>query len=131
MIGTYFNSDGYTLPSERIPDFVNRWADTPEKKHFLIQMGLHDEKSKEITRRKSFKEKKDESLWNINDISIIRTFLRWVCQSFTLPITDEIQVGILEKLFSVLGISRVYNHQDFDNAKEWTNNLYLEWKKDK
>lgn len=131
LIGTYFNSDGYTLPSERIPDFVNRWADTPEKKHFLIQMGLHDEKSKEITRRKSFKEKKDENLWNINDISIIRTFLRWVCQSFTLPITDEIQVGILEKLFSVLGISRVYNHQDFDNAKEWTNNLYLKWKKDK
>lgn len=131
LIGTYFNSDDYTLPSERIPDFVNHWADTPEKKQFLIQMGLHDEKSKEIIRRKSFKEKKNENIWNINDASIIRTFLRWICQSFTLPITDEIQVGILETLFSVLNIPGVYNYQDFDNAKEWTNKLYLEWKKNK
>ena len=131
LIGTYFNSDDYTLPSERIPDFVNRWADTLEKKQFLIHMGLHYEKSIEITRRKSFKEKKNENVWNINDVSIIRTFLRWVCQSFTLPITDEIQVGILETLFSVLRISGVYNYQDFGSAKEWTNDLYLEWKKDK
>lgn len=131
LIGTYFDSDDYTLPSERIPEFVNRWADTPEKKQFLIQMGLHAEKSKEITRRKSFKEKNNENIWNINDVSIIRTFLRWVCQSFTLPITDEIQVGILEPLFSVLRISGIYNSEDFDNATEWTNELYFEWKKDK
>lgn len=131
LIGTFFNSDDYTLPSERIPDFVNRWADTPEKKQFLIQMGLHNENSKEITRRKTFMEKKDENIWNINDVSTIRTFLRWVCQSFTLPIKDKIQVGILEPLFSVLRISGIYNSEDFENAKEWTNELYLEWKKDK
>lgn len=131
LIGTYFNSDGYTLPSERIPDFVNRWADTPEKKQFLIQMGLHDEKSKEITRRKSFKEKKNENIWNINDANIIRTFLHWVCQSFVLPITDKIQVSILESLFSALKISGVYSPDDFVIAKEWTNELYLEWKKNK
>lgn len=131
LIGTYFDSDDYTLQSERIPDFVYRWADTPEKKQFLIQMGLHAEKSQEIVRRKSFTEKKDENIWNINDVSIIRTFLRWVSQSFTLPITDVTQVGILEPLFSVLGISGIYNSEDFNNAKEWTNELYLEWKKDK
>lgn len=131
LIGTYFNSDGYTLPSERIPDFVYRWADTPEKKQFLIQMGLHDEKSKEIIRRKSFKEKKNENIWNINDANIIRTFLHWVCQSFILPITDKIQVSILEPLFSALRISGVYYPDDFVEAKEWTNELYLEWKKNK
>ena len=131
LIGTYFNSDGYTLPSERIPDFVYRWADTPEKKQFLIQMGLHDEKSKEIMRRKSFKEKKNENIWNINDANIIRTFLHWVCQSFILPITDKIQVSILEPLFSALRISGVYYPDDFVEAKEWTNELYLEWKKNK
>lgn len=131
LIGTYFDSDDYTLQSERIPDFVYRWADTAEKKQFLIKMGLHAEMSQEIVRRKSFTEKKNENIWNINDVSIIRTFLRWVSQSFTLPITDEIQVGIIEPLFSVLRISGIYNYEDFDNAKEWTNELYLEWKKEK
>jgi hypothetical protein len=131
LIGTYFNSDDYTLTSERIPDFVNKWADTPEKEQFLIQMGLHDEKSKEITRRKSFKEKKYENIWNLNDLNIIRTFLRWVCQTFTLPITDKVQVSILEPLFTVLRISGNYFFEDFVNAKEWTNELYLEWKKEK
>lgn len=108
LIGTYFNSDDYTLPSERIPDFINGWADTQEKKLFLIKMGLHDDKSIEIIRRKSFKEKKKENVWNINDANIIRTFLHWVCQSFALPITDKIQVSILESLFSALKISGVY-----------------------
>ena len=131
LVGTYFNSKEYTLPSERIPDFIDRWANTLEKKQFLIQMGLHDDNSKEITRRKSFKDKKNESIWNINDTNIIRTFLRWVCQAFPLPITDEIQVGILEPLFSVLRIAGIYKSDDFVSAKEWTNELYLDWKKAK
>ena len=131
LVGTYFNSKEYTLPSERIPDFIDRWANTLEKKQFLIQMGLHDDNSKEITRRKSFKDKKNESIWNINETNIIRTFLRWVCQAFPLPITDEIQVGILEPLFSVLRIAGIYKSDDFVSAKEWTNELYLDWKKAK
>lgn len=131
LIGTYFNSDDYTLQSERIPNFIYEWADTPEKKQFLIKMGLHDDKSNEIIRRKSFKEKKNENNWNINDANIIRTFLHWVCQTFALPITDKIQVSILEPLFSALRISGVYSPDDFVVAKEWTNELYLEWKKNK
>ena len=94
-------------------------------------MGLHDDKSNEIIRRKSFKEKKNENNWNINDANIIRTFLHWVCQTFALPITDKIQVSILEPLFSALRISGVYSPDDFVVAKEWTNELYLEWKKNK
>lgn len=94
-------------------------------------MGLHDDKSNEIIRRKSFKEKKSENIWNINDANIIRTFLHWVCQTFALPITDKVQVSILEPLFSALRISGVYSPDDFVVAKEWTNELYLEWKKNK
>lgn len=131
LIGTYFNSNDYTLQSERIPNFIDGWADTPEKKQFLIKMGLHDDKSNEIIRRKSFKEKKSENIWNINDANIIRPFLHWVCQTFALPITDKIQVCILESLFSALRISGVYSSDDFVVAKEWTNELYLEWKKNK
>ncbi len=131
FIGTYFNSDDYTLPSERIPEYINRWTDTSEKKQFLIQLGLHVDQSKEITRRKSFKEKKCENIWNINDASIIQTFLRWVLQSFTLPISDKTQVSILEPLFAFLRIAGIYNEEDFSKAKEWSNELYLDWKKNK
>ena len=131
FIGTYFNSNDYTLPSERVPEYINQWANTSEKKQFLIQLGLHDNQSKEITRRKSFKEKKSENIWNINDASIIRTFLRWVSQSFTLPISNEAQVSILEPLFASLHIAGSYYEADFSEAKEWSNELYLNWKKNK
>ena len=131
LIGTYFNSDNYTLPQERVPAIIANWANTPEKKRFLIQLGLHDDQSKEILRRKSFKEKKTENVWNINDLNIIRNFLKWVSGSFTLPITDDVQVGILEPLFNTLRITGIYNEQDFTSATEWTNELYFDWKNTK
>ena len=95
LVDTYFNSDEYTLVEEQTPSFVKNWANNDDKKHFLIELGLHDDQSKEIIRRKSFKEKKLENIWNITDISIIRPFLKWVISSFELPIINANQVNIL------------------------------------
>lgn len=131
LIGTYFNSDDYTLPSERTPEYINRWANTLEKQQFLIKLGLHNEQSSEIKRRKCFKNKQNENIWNINDANVIRTFLRWVSKSFTLPISDEIQVNILRPLFRFLQIWPQFYESDFSEAKEWSNELYLNWKKNK
>ena len=50
LIGTYFDSNEFTLPIEQVPPFIGSWANTPEKKQFLIQLGLHDNESKEIQR---------------------------------------------------------------------------------
>lgn len=131
LIDTYINSDAYTLEVERTPAFISNWANTEEKKQFLLKLGIHDETSNEISRRKSFIEKKNENIWGITDARIIRTFLNWVSESCQLPITDENQVSILSQLFGNLKVQTVYNEEDFSEAKEWSNNLYLNWKNEK
>ena len=35
LIGTYFDSNEFTLPIEQVPPFIGNWANTPEKKQFL------------------------------------------------------------------------------------------------
>ncbi|WP_461484325.1 S1 RNA-binding domain-containing protein [Porphyromonas asaccharolytica] len=130
LIGTYFDSEDYTLQEERTPSYILSWANTPEKKSFLIRLGLHDDQSKEILRRKSFRSKKVENVWNIKE-PVIRTFLKWVAETFTLPITEESQVKILESLFESLRIEKQYDEEDFSKATEWGNELYLKWKAEK
>lgn len=129
--GRYFDSDDYTLSSERAPFVITNWADTPEKKTFIIQLGFHDAESQEILRRKSFKQNKLENVWNLTDPSIIRAFLEWVRSTFSLPITAANQVKILDTLFQTLRIRGEYVEQDFTDAKEWTNDQYLKWKREK
>lgn len=128
--GTYIGCDEYTLVSERVPIVITQWANTAEKKSFLLKLGIHDKESQEIKRRISFHNKKNENLWNINDGVIIKSFLKWVIDSgsFTFPISDKNQVTILEGLFQTLGIAAIYNELDLSNSKEWTNELYLNWK---
>lgn len=126
--GRYFDCDEYTLLSERAPFVISSWANTPEKKSFIIQLGFHDAESQEILRRKSFKQDKIENIWNITDTSIIRSFLEWVKSSFSLPISASNQVKILEGLFQTIRVSGKYVEQDFSTAREWTNEQYLKWK---
>lgn len=130
LVNTYFDCEEYTLKSERIPEFINRWAESKEKKQFLKDMGLHDDQSNEIQRRKSFKDKKNENIWNINDAKVIQAFFNWVTASFVLPIVNENQVLILHSLHKALGYCMLYYAEDFTDAVEWNNKLYLEWKKE-
>lgn len=129
LYGKYIDSDNYTLETERVSSFVTTWASTAEKKSFLIELGAHDENSKEIIRRKSFKENKNENIWNISESNIIIPFLNWVKATFSLPIIEENQVTILKELFSTLRKGLIYEESDFSSASEWTSPLYIEWKK--
>ena len=128
LIGTYYNCNDYTLESEQTPQFIVDWADTPEKVDFLNDLGLHNDQSKEITRRKSFKEDKADNIWNITDSNIIRTFFDWVKEAFELPITSDNQVSILEGLYQSLKLVGTYDESDFSSSIEWDNALYREWK---
>lgn len=89
---------------------------------------MHDKESKEILRRKSFKENKLENIWNLNDANIIRSFFNWVANSFQLPIESESQVNILSNLYKTLRLTGSYYEDDFCKAAEWSNQLYLDWK---
>lgn len=133
LIGTYFDSDEYTLIDERIPTFIKKWATNSDKKRFLVELGLHDEQSNEIIRRKSFTEKKYENIWNITDTTVIRAFLKWVIHKFDLPLVDESQVTIIKNLCKNLRnnprLFEIYDESDMSSSTEWTNPRYLEWKK--
>lgn len=130
LVNTYFDCDEYTLESERIPEFIKRWAGSKEKKQFLKDIGLHDNQSSEMQRRKSFKDKKNENIWNLNDAKVIQAFFNWVAASFALPIVNENQVLILHSLHKALGHCMLYYAEDFTDTTEWNNRLYFEWKKE-
>lgn len=130
LIGTYYNCKDYTLDSEQTPQFIVEWATSPEKLEFLNNLGLHNDQSKEIIRRKSFKENKVENIWNIVDVGIIKTFFSWVEKSFEIPIVSDNQVSILEGLYQSIRLVGTYDESDFSSSLEWDNALYHEWKKE-
>ena len=130
LSGKFIDCDDYALLDERVPEFIQAWADTDEKKQFLKKFGVHDIEGNDIQRRKSFKENKiDNNLWNISDANIIYAFLNWVKSAIQLPVIGDNQVGILDKLFVLLKITKLYYEEDFSEASEWANKLYLDWKK--
>lgn len=132
LSGKFIDCDDYTLPTERVPEFIHTWANTEEKKQFLKKFGVHDVEGNDIQRRKSFKEDKlDNNLWNISDASIIYAFLNWVKSAIQLPATGDNQKEILDKLFGTLRLTKRYYEEDFTEASEWANKLYLDWKKTK
>jgi len=127
--GKYIGCEVYTLESERVPEFISSWASTNEKKQFLLKLGVLSEDSREIKRRKSFKDNELDDIWNVVDTNIIKKFLEWVRSAFMLPISAENQVSILQSLFSKLRLSTVFYEEDLIAAShEWTNALYHQWK---
>jgi|GEM_PF-563808 ribosomal protein S1 len=137
IYGTYIDSDEYTLPRERIPEYIQTWADTEDKKRFLFDLGIHDSESNEIIRRKSFKDGKLENIWNVAEPKIIEDFLDWIIGTFALPLTNEKQVTILKGLCktyvmkcpSTQMFKTEYMEEDISDATEWTDTLYQEWRK--
>lgn len=127
--GKYIECNDYTLESERVPEFISSWANTNEKKQFLLKLGVLSEDSREIKRRKSFQENEFDDIWNVVDTNIIKRFLEWVKTTFPLPISAENQVSILQILFSKLRLSTSYFENDLlEVSQEWSNVFYHEWK---
>lgn len=126
--GTYIDCDELTLPTERVPIFIKVWANTDDRKKFLLDLGVHNIQSKEMERRKSFRDGKKENIWNLTDSIVIRSFISWVKETFSLPIVNDNQVEILNDLFRILRISTSYYEDDFSQSSEWGNELYLKWK---
>lgn len=128
ITGRYVDCEDYTLPEERVQSFVAHWADSDEKKSFLTALGVHNETSDEIQRRKSFRANKLEDIWGISSSSTINTFLSWVKAAETLPITEGNKVSILKSLFGKINIRTSYYESDFSSAQEWTDDKYITWK---
>lgn len=79
-----------------MPAFISNWATTDERRQFLSGIGVKDDKSKEIYRRRSFLDKKNESdIWNLNQIQK-QTFFKWLVlgKYISLPLNDTNQITI-------------------------------------
>ncbi len=128
LSGRYIDCEDYTLPEERIQGFVSEWANTVEKKSFLTMLGVHNETSDEIQRRKSFKDNRLDDIWGISSPTTINTFLSWVKTTESLPINTDNKVCILKNLFAKINIHLDHQESDFSSAQEWSDDKYITWK---
>lgn len=128
LSGRYIDCEDYTLPEERIQGFVAEWANTVEKKSFLTTLGVHNETSDEIQRRKSFKDNRLDEIWGISSSTTINTFLSWVKATESLPINADNKVCILKNLFTKINIHLDHHESDFSSAQEWSDDKYITWK---
>lgn len=133
LSGTIFGADEYSLVSERTPDWIVEWADTDKKKTFLKDIGVKDKTCNEIVRRKAFTENSEEGNWDIKYTATAQTFLSWVIATFDLPINDAKKVERLKPLVQLIRKSDAikYSLSGLATATEWTDEKYLEWKKNK
>ncbi len=131
IIGHFINSDDYTLETERLSNVIRLWADNEEKEKFLISLGAKGNLSDEIKRRKAFMNNEPISLSYSNNISSeITAFLNW-CITLKTPFTKENQVKVLKEMFDRLNIKTQYCDYDYSNAKEWDNERYIEYVRNK
>lgn len=122
----FIGCDNITLAEERVPAFISNWATTDERKVFLSGIGVKDNNSKEIYRRCSFLEKKNETdIWSLNQ-SQKQVFFKWLVSenNITLPLNDQNQINILQ----LLGSKKEIYEEDLTEGVEWTNEKYCNWK---
>lgn len=131
IIGRFINSDDYTLETERLSNVIRVWADNEEKEKFLLSLGVKNNLSGAIKRRKAFLNNEPISLSYANNISSeISTFLNW-CITLKTPFIKENQVKVLKEMFVRLNLKTQYCNDDYCNAKEWNNERYIEHVKNK
>ncbi len=131
IIGRFINSDDYTLETERLSNVIRLWADNEEKEKFLISLGVKGNLSDEIKRRKAFLNNEPISLSYSNNISSeITAFLNW-CITLRTPFTKENQVKVLKEMFGRLNIKTQYCDDDYSDAKEWDDERYIKYVRNK
>ena len=133
LYDTYFECGIYALESEETPEFIIDWADSDDKKKFLISLGLHNKDCDEIKRRIAFYNniEEKESIWSISSTNVISGFLEWVKGRMSLPFTDKFHCDILIPLLAKLRKGKLYSEADLSAAVEWNDDRYSEWKSDK
>ena len=132
IYGTYFDCGIYALETEETPKFIINWADTEDKKKFLISLGLHNKDCDEIKRRIAFYNNEDkDSIWSVSSTNVIRGFLEWVEKRMSLPFTDKFHTEILIPLLAKLRRGKEYSETALTTAVEWNDDRYNDWKNDK
>ena len=135
-LSSYFSgyiSNDYIMDSEKIPSFVENWADSEEKKAYLFEQGVGTERKELIKFRKKIvnNETVSESEVHEQSNSMIST-LNFLVEKISLPLNGNSQIETLLKMSSIC--SNVTSQIDIDKLKDISEeyNLpeYLNWKSD-
>lgn len=133
-LSSYFSgyiSNAYIMDSEKVPSFVENWADSEEKKVYLYEQGVGTEKKELIKFRKKIVNDEIVSETEVQEQSnsIIST-LNYLIEKISLPLNGNNQRETLLKLFSIC--RNVTSQIDIDKLKniseEYDLPEYLNWK---
>jgi len=126
LVGKYIFSNEYTLPTERCPQYIEDWCRYNRSKvEFLKGIGLHTGSSDEIQRRKKFKEDTLEN-WGSELVNCPVGFLNYV--KTLAPVKGDKQIDILRNLSKRGHVIIQHCPDDYQNAEEWENDDYENWK---
>lgn len=135
-LSSYFSgyiSSPYIMDSEKIPSYVENWADSEEKKAYLYEQGVGTEKKELIKFRKKIVNDEIVSETEVQEQSnsMIST-LNYLIEKVALPLSGNNQKETLLKISSIC--RNVTSQIDIDKLKDISEeyNLaeYLNWKSD-
>lgn len=133
-LSSYFSgyiSSPYIMDSEKIPSYVENWADSEEKRAYLYEQGIGTEKKELIKFRKKIVNDEIVSETEVQEQSnsIIST-LSYLIEKVALPLSGNNQKETLLKISSIC--RNVTSQIDIDKLKDISEeyNLaeYLNWK---
>lgn len=135
-LSSYFSgyiSSPYIMDSEKIPSYVENWADSEEKKAYLYEQGVGTEKKELIKFRKKIVNDEIVSETEVQEQSnsMIST-LNYLIEKVALPLSGNNQKETLLKISSIC--RNVTSQIDIDKLKdiseEYNLDEYLNWKSD-
>lgn len=135
FVGKFIDTQ-YVIDEERLIDTINQWADSAEKKQYLLKYcGVCDQTDKSIQFRQLFLKGEDIDFIDDLSYSTINAGLKYLSQAEEVerPFRGENQKTILLQLRKRKNI-RLTREIDIDkfnqNSLEWNTNEYNEWIKD-
>ena len=133
--GKYYESKNFTLPEERVPEFIEDWISNPDKHEqrtkLLLDINAYSSTSNEIKRRKRFLGDTNSDVdWGISGNSVT-VFCNWLIKTQELPITSQRQKEIIKTLAEKAPKIIVTEFDDTRLAKayEYDDECYENWSK--
>ena len=133
-LSSYFSgfiSSPYIMDSEKIPSYVENWADSEEKRAYLYEQGVGTEKKELIKFRKKIVNDEVVSETEVQEQSnSINSTLNYLIEKTALPLNGNNQKETLLKISSIC--RNVTSQIDIDKLKDISEEYdlveYLNWK---
>ena len=129
----YFSSD-YVMDSEKIPSFIEQWANSEEKRSYLLGVGVSSENTDLIKIRKKLvnNEVVGDAIILEKSVQTIQSILNYFIEKKLFPLNGDNQRDALLKISSLSrSTSIVINLKKLiDKSCEYSLAEYLTWKND-